>query len=105
MATKFTRQLGFVLWRGPSPIDGKPIVVDDCRKSNRKTGDMMQTYILSDDLDPLLAIALADDASICGNCPHRKQADGSRSCYVNIGQSVMSVSGGLQSWQIQRTLD
>ena len=52
---------------------------------------MIQTYILRDDIDPLSAIASADDYSICGNCRHRKQADGSRSCYVNIGQSVMSV--------------
>lgn len=92
MTTRFTPQRGYVLWRGPSPIDGKPIVVLMTTKSvNRKTGNMLQTYILRDDLDPLSAIASADDYSVCGNCRHRKQADGTRSCYVNIGQSVMSV--------------
>ena len=92
MNTRFTQQRGYVLWRGPSPIDGKPIVVIAVvRSANRKTGDMIQVFILCDDLNPLLALELGHDASICGNCPHRKQADGSRSCYVNIGQSVMSV--------------
>ena len=92
MSPRFTQHRGYVLWRGPSPIDGKPIVVIAVlRSSNRKTGDMIQTYILRDDLNPLSAIASADDYSICGDCPHRKQPDGTRSCYVNIGQSVMSV--------------
>ena len=99
MALRFTQQRGYVLHRGPSPIDGKPIIVLMTTKSvNRKTGNMLQTYILRDDLDPLSAIASADDYSVCGNCRHRKQADGTRSCYVNIGQSVMSV------WRLIRRL-
>jgi hypothetical protein len=88
----YTKQRGYVLHRGPSPIDGKPIVVIAVmNSSNRKTGNMIQTYILRDDLDPLSAVNSGDDASVCGDCPHRKQPDGSRSCYVNVGQSVMAV--------------
>ena len=55
MALSFTRQRGYVLWRGPSPIDGKPIVVIAVVKSaNRKTGNMIQVFILCDDLNHLL---------------------------------------------------
>ena len=46
---------------------------------------------------PYLQVDLGHDASICGACPHRKQPDGTRSCYVNIGQSVMSVWRAYQS--------
>ena len=92
LAMLYTKQRGYILWRGPSPIDGKPIVVIAVmNSSNRKTGNMIQIYILRDDINPLSAIDSADDYSICGDCPHRKQPNGSRSCYVNVGQSVMSV--------------
>jgi hypothetical protein len=37
------------------------------------------------------AVQTGKDATICGNCPHRKQADGSRSCYVNVGQGPNSI--------------
>jgi hypothetical protein len=39
----------------------------------------------------IVAIATGDDYSICGNCPHRKDALGQRSCYVNVGQGPNSV--------------
>jgi hypothetical protein len=28
---------------------------------------------------------------VCGDCPHRKQQDGTRSCYVNVGQGPNSI--------------
>ena len=87
-----TNYNGYVLQRGSSPIDGKPfVVIMTMSTSNRKTGDMIQVWILREDVNPVEAIATGDDYSICGDCPHRKQADGSRSCYVNVGQAPNSI--------------
>jgi len=85
---------GAILWRGRSLIDGAAIVVVaiglaqfNAKKSNRKTGAMVQTYILCADRSPVEAIRSGADASICGACIHRGNGDGSgRTCYVNIGQ-------------------
>ena len=86
-----------VIYRGPSLLDGKPIaVVAVLSGRNRKTGKMVQTYILRADLDPREANRTGQDYSICGNCPLRgtpnpepgKLALG-RGCYVNIGQGVL----------------
>jgi hypothetical protein len=87
-----TNYKGYVIQRGVSPIDGKPfVVIMTMKTTNRKTGDMVQVWILRDDVNPVEAIATGDDYSICGNCPHRKQPDGARSCYVNVGQAPLSI--------------
>jgi hypothetical protein len=83
---------GFIIDRGLSPIDGQPYVaILTLKSTNRKTGDMAQVFILREDINPVAAIATGDDYSICGNCPHRKDALGQRSCYVNVGQGPNSV--------------
>jgi hypothetical protein len=83
---------GFIIDRGLSPIDGQRYVaILTLKSTNRKTGDMAQVFILREDLNPVAAIATGDDYSICGNCPHRKDALGQRSCYVNVGQGPNSV--------------
>ena len=87
---------GVELWRGPSRIDGSPIVLlATLRSSNRKTGDMVQTWILRADVDPLEALASGADASVCGECPHRgdRRRGGTRgrTCYVNVGQAPAGV--------------
>lgn len=79
---------GLILHRGVSAIDNvTPIVVIatgmKTKTANRKTGDMIQTWILVDGQHPQEALNTGTDSAICGNCPHRKQADGTRSCYVN----------------------
>ena len=85
-------KLGFIIDQGLSPIDLKPYVaILTLKSSNRKTGDMAQVWILRSDINPVKALNNGDDYSICGNCPHRKQSDGSRSCYVNVGQAPNSV--------------
>ena len=57
------------------------------KSSNRKTGNMIQTYILRRDRKPTEAIKDGSDSIICGNCPHRyNQETKRRTCYVNIGQ-------------------
>jgi hypothetical protein len=81
---------GFVFYDGPSLIDGAPIVAIAVLESeNGKTGDMVQTYILRADVDPVSALRTGEDQSICGDCVHRPANDGA--CYVNVAQSVQSV--------------
>lgn len=94
-----------VIYHGPSMLDGEPIVVIATTSGrNRKTGKVVQTYILRADMDPRDANKSGADYSICGDCPHRgtpttskrrKLAKG-RSCYVNIAQGVLIV---WKSWK------
>ena len=87
-----TKPNGYVLQRGFSPIDGKPfVVIMTMNSNNRKTGKMLQVWILNESVNPVEAIATGADYTICGDCPHRKQSDGSRSCYVNVGQAPNSI--------------
>ena len=81
-----------IIWRGASLLDGKPIVVVLTHGSrNRKTGRMAQTWILRSDIDPMTAVKLGKDASVCGDCIHRGHGTKSRSCYVNVGQAPLAV--------------
>jgi len=88
-----------IIYNGPSLLDGQPIVVIAQTKTrNRKTGDMVQTYILRADIDPITANRTGGDFSICGNCPLRGKAhDGDkgtakeRGCYVTLAHGPRSV--------------
>lgn len=81
---------GYVIYRGPSMLDGAPIVaIATMHSENRKTGDMVQTWILHDDLSPIEASKAGADASVCGDCKHRWSLGGA--CYVNIGQGPGSI--------------
>lgn len=83
---------GSIIYRGPSMLDGAPIVVIALSGStNRKTGDVVQTYILRADMAPMAALRTGADSTICGQCPHRPALAGS--CYVNVGQGPTSVWG------------
>jgi hypothetical protein len=83
---------GYIIDRGLSPIDGQPYVaILTLKSTNRKTGDMAQVWILREDINPVEAVQSGKDVSICGDCPHRKQQDGTRSCYVNVGQGPNSI--------------
>jgi len=102
-----SRHNTFLLWAGPSAIDGAPIGLFVSglanRSRNRKTGAMIQTYIMRLDVDPVQAIKLGLDGSICGTgknrCPHmlqeRTNAAGKvklmRTCYVNVGQGPLTI--------------
>jgi len=97
-----TNTNGIVWWSGPSALDGAPIalvVVGLKESTNRKTGNMVQTYIIRTDMHPMGAVLSGADASICGGCPHRYRVhpDGKRrrTCYVNIGKGVAAVYGCL----------
>tara|TARA_Y100000310_G_scaffold70704_1_gene66454 strand:+ start:7449 stop:8192 length:744 start_codon:yes stop_codon:yes gene_type:complete len=66
-------------WRGPSPVDGTPIVLiltglsplASKQSTNRKTGAMVQSYILRQDMAPIVAVMSAMDRAVCGDCPLR----------------------------------
>lgn len=79
-----------IFYEGPSVLDGKPIVgIATAKSKNRKTGNMVQTWILRSDIDPVQAMQQGEDASICGQCPHRTGEV--RTCYVNLGQAPLAV--------------
>lgn len=71
------------MWEGPSAWDQSPIVVIVTHGSgNTKTGDMDQSWVLRRDVHPYHATQTGEDASVCGDCRHRGDADHDRSCYV-----------------------
>jgi len=94
------RANGFIVYRGPSMLDGAPIIVVAtgfaAGSANAKTGaGLIQTWILRDDVSPLEAVNTGADASICGDCVHRGAVvDGKnvgRSCYVTVFQAPNNV--------------
>jgi len=90
---------GAIIYRGPSMLDGSPIVAIaiglKTQSKNAKTGSMLQTYILRDDMDPLAAVNSGADSSICGDCVYRgvviEGKNKKRRCYVNLGQGPLGV--------------
>jgi hypothetical protein len=92
--------LGYVIYEGPSEIDGAPIVVVvnklSADSANEKTGGLVQTFIIRSDVPPTDALKSGEDASVCGDCKHRPilaEQSGEPPCYVNVGRSVLSVYG------------
>lgn len=58
------------------------------RTNNRKTGDMVQIWILLADQNPVAAVQSGLDANtICQGCPF---ANG-QGCYVNVGQAPLAI--------------
>lgn len=86
---------GAVLYEGPSVIDGAPIVVIAtglrATSRNKKTGRMVQTWILRADCEPHKAAKDGRDVSICGHCIHRADASGRRTCYVVTHQAPLAI--------------
>ena len=83
---------GMVIYRGPSLLNGAPVIAICILKSwNEKTGpDSAQTYILPDgDERPTLAIRTGADAAVCGDCKHRPLNAGT--CYVVVRQGATKV--------------
>ena len=90
--------LGYIAYEGPSEIDGAPIVVIvnkiAAASKNDKTGEMVQTFIIRSDVNPVQALQTGDDVSICGMCAHRPvlaKNTGAAPCYVQVAKSVLSV--------------
>ena len=89
---------GYVVYKGPSRIDGRPIVVIATgltkNSSNVKTGSMVQMYILNSRIAPIEAIYKGKTKAICGDCPLKKRIIKNKmigACYVNIGQGPLAV--------------
>jgi hypothetical protein len=81
---------GFIFYRGPSMLDGKPIIgIAVYSDNNRKTGAMVQTYIMRAKIDPITAAAKGYDSSVCGDCKARPFLGGY--CYVNLGHGPRAV--------------
>lgn len=89
--------LGYIAYEGPSEIDGAPIVVIVNKiegSKNAKTGDIVQSFIIRSDVNPVEALTTGADASICGDCVHRPitaKETGEPPCYVQVAKSVLSV--------------
>jgi hypothetical protein len=93
---KLKKPSGYIIYRGASLLDGKPIVVVAItgESKNGKTGNLVQTYIMADNgLSPVESARNLDDVSVCGDCKHRRGMGGS--CYVNLGQGARSVMDGV----------
>ena len=77
------KPLGLILYKGPSKIDGQMIIVLATgfdKTQNEKTGDMIQTWIMTLRMSPIEAKRYGHDYSACGDCKHKHFG----SCYVNI---------------------
>jgi hypothetical protein len=84
-----------VAWQSPTI----QLIISGLNNStNRKTGNMIQSYILRRDISPIEALATNKDRSICGDCPLRGTTiNGKRTgrpCYVNVGQGPQSTWKG-----------
>jgi len=92
----FELSQGYVIYRGPSRLDGSPIVailtglISPAR--NDKTGPIPQIYIIRADMNPMKAVQTGDDAGICGDCELRGRIiekkgvrkNVERGCYVTV---------------------
>lgn len=67
---------GYKLWS-----NGTVMAIATMRSKNRKTGNLIQTWIMREDMPPIEAARTGKNRATCGNCPI-KQA-----CYVNLGQT------------------
>lgn len=84
---------GAVIYRGPSLLDGAPIVAIVTgladSSANAKTGAMLQTWVMREDVAPHAAVRTGQDESVCGGCGHRPFLGGA--CYVKAFQGPFSV--------------
>ena len=88
-----TNHNGRILWEGESNYDGAPIVIiatgfEDV-SANGKTGSMIQTWILRQDVKPNEAFKNGLGKSVCGDCTHAGYNE--NTCYVIWYQAPLSV--------------
>lgn len=84
------KPLGIILHKGESLIDKKPIMViatGFSKSENKKTGNVIQTWILRRDIPPIIAKQLGHDYSVCGDCKIKHVG----ACYVNIAHGPHNV--------------
>lgn len=82
---------GIILYEGKSTYDGAPLVVIATGltypSSNEKTGAMIQTWIMRQDIQPNKAARIGLDESMCGMCVHRPilaENNEHPPCYVHL---------------------
>lgn len=78
-----------VLYRGPSTLNGKPIIMVEYgvnRINNHKLGRMIEVAVFPADMLPSEAAKAGDDAAVCGDCPGRPANHGY--CYVQVAKEV-----------------
>jgi len=74
------------IWSGDSLLTGEPISLYLIfGSSNRKTGKMVQTWILRDDVEPHKA-SLDEQRAVCGDCKLRDNG-----CYVTKFKAPLTV--------------
>lgn len=73
----------YLIYKGPSLFNGEEIAAFVTGltnpSANRKTGVLIQSWIISANSLPTEAIKNGDDTSVCGSCPLK-----GKSCYVNL---------------------
>jgi hypothetical protein len=81
------RATGYILHE-----DSERVIIATVNSDNRKTGNMIQIWILTRQINPVAAVRSGVDSLICGDCKLRG-TDGfrGRTCYVNVGQGPSSV--------------
>jgi len=98
-----TRPTGVEIYRGPSQLDGAPIVAIATgltRPSvNRKTGPVVQVWIMPQHAAPHETLRDGSDASVCGDCPLRGLAGKGRACYVDLPKAPLGV---WRAWRADR---
>lgn len=82
-----------LLYTGPSLLDPTaPIFVAATDASdNRKTGPMVQVWIMRADVHPLQAVRSGEDAAVCGDCALRGELGKDRACYVTVQHAPASI--------------
>lgn len=89
-----SQSTGCLLYQGPSVLDPSRdiICILTFRSTNRKTGDIPQTWIMDASMEPHIAVKTGDDASVCGSCVHRPSTGGA--CYVSTFQAPLMIYRG-----------
>ncbi|MDY6899483.1 MAG: hypothetical protein SWZ49_15590 [Cyanobacteriota bacterium] len=76
----------YVVWEGASLIDGSPIVLILTgfvnHTLNRKTGKLIQSWVIQQNFVPTEAAKKGLEKGICGSCPLKLSQTGA--CFVNI---------------------
>lgn len=95
---------GIVLYEGPSLLTGDPVVAVATGivtpSTNKKTGPVVQCYVLPAGEDPVGAARSGADASVCGSCPHRPRgshAAAQGTCYVVLFHGPRAVYAAWRS--------
>ena len=104
-----------ILYKGASRLDQNEqiVVIATFGSKNAKTGNMVQVWILHENVDPIKASRTGKDFAICGNCPYRgianpEKATGwaeQRTCYVNLLHGPLPVYKAYKRGNYSETVD